>query len=272
MAQQHRPAPLAATPAGAPASKGPAVGILTRAPQPGRTKTRLAAVIGDLAAADLATAMLQDTVEAVSGGSWHTALFVEPPQAIERIGRLLGPRRPDLRAQSPGDIGARMHHAAATLLQEGWGPVVLVGSDIPGLGRTQITAALSALSEPHSPTKPDAVFGPADDGGYFLVALRHLREGREADLFGTTIPWGTSAVLARSQAAAARAGLRIELLDAQNDIDTVADLVSLRARLVTPDTNVRLSGPRTQAVVARLDLGAGAPDEASDAADEEHAE
>ena len=269
---------------GAPAARGPALGILTRAPQPGRTKTRLAGAIGDAAAADLATAMLLDTVEAVSAGDWQTTLFVEPAAGLEAVRRLLEASstaaersgQVDLRPQAPGDIGARMGAAALTLLHAGWAPVVLVGSDIPGLGRAQIATAVSTLSGPalsspdgSGPPGADVVFGPADDGGYYLVGLRRLRTEREAALFGPTIAWGTGAVLAQSEAVAARAGLRVGRVDAQSDIDTIGDLVRLRTRLATADTHVRIAGPRTRAVVATLHLDTVNPHGARPAANEE---
>ena len=232
-----------------------AVGILTRAPEPGRTKTRIARAIGDAAAAALAAAMLQDTVEAVAGEGWRTTLFVEPPEAVEAVRRLT--ERTAVRAQASGDIGARMRAAAEVLLAGACAPVVLVGSDIPGLERTQIEAALSAL---RSPQAPDVILGPATDGGYYLLGLRQLRAHREAALFGPSIAWGTGTVLAESRALAAAAGLRVGRVAAQGDIDTVADLVRLRARLAGPHTDARIAGPRTRAIVASLDLdGCGPP-------------
>lgn len=227
-------------------ASGPAVGILTRAPQPGRSKTRLAGTIGDDRAAALASAMLQDTVAPVVTGAWRTVLFVEPPDAVEAVGALCGPA--DVRPQASGDIGARMRGAAEALLGEGWAPVVLVGSDVPGLRPSQIEAALAALAS------TDIVFGPASDGGYYLVGLTQLRAEREGALFGPEIPWSTGVVLGRSEAAAAAAGLRAARVDALSDIDTVADLASLRARLRTASASERahLAGPQTQALLASL--------------------
>ena len=90
----------------------------------------------------------------------------------------------------------------------------------------------------------DVVFGPAADGGYYLVGLRRMRDDREATLFDPSIPWGGPDVLARSQAAAAAAGLRSARVETLHDIDTAADLTHLRARLDGAGDS-RVAGRRT---------------------------
>jgi hypothetical protein len=217
---------------------GPAVGILTRAPAPGRTKTRLARTIGDAAAVALATAMLQDTVEAVRDGPWRTALFVEPGEALGAVRSLTG--HADALPQATGDIGARMRAAATALFAAGRAPVVLVGTDIPALGAAQVEAALDALAD-----GSDVVFGSAADGGYYLLGLRRLRDDREGALFDPSIPWGGPDVLARSEAAAADARLRRARIETLHDIDTAADLADLRMRIGAAG----VAGPRTTVIV-----------------------
>ncbi|PZC49558.1 MAG: hypothetical protein DK306_000574 [Chloroflexi bacterium] len=232
------------------AQPGPALGILTRAPHPGTTKTRLARVIGNDAAAALATAMLQDTVQALHSHDWRTALFVEPGPALDAVRTLTG--HPDALPQTAGDIGRRMQSAAATLFDDEHRPVVLVGTDIPALRATAIHDALRALAH----NDADVVFGPAHDGGYYLIGLNQLRPGREARLFHHTIAWSTDHVLARSEAVAAAAGLRAVRIETLTDIDTAADLADLRARLNTPGDHGPAAGPRTRALAMAIDLPA----------------
>ena len=220
---------------------GPAVGILTRAPAPGRTKTRLARTIGDAAAVSLATAMLQDAVEALRAGPWRTVVFVEPGGAVDAVRSLTG--HADALPQGAGDIGARMRAAGSALFDTGRAPVVLVGTDIPALGAAQVEAALDALA-----AGSDVVFGPAADGGYYLLALRRLRDDREAALFTPAIPWGGPEVLARSEAAADAAGLRRARIETLRDIDTADDLADLRLRI----GEAGVAGPRTTSVVRSL--------------------
>ena len=224
-----------------PTSTMPAVGVLTRAPQAGQSKTRLAAAIGAAAAAQLATAMLQDTTNALCGsGAWHTTLFAEPSAAAGTLGSLTG--CDDVRPQSEGSIGARMLSAARALRREGYAPVVLVGSDIPGLMREHISEALEALRE------ADVVFGPAWDGGCYLIGLWEAA----AELFDdAAVPWSTSEVLAASEKVAAARGWSCRRIRPEQDVDSPADLATLRARLLAsgeaPDAT------RTLTALAALD-------------------
>lgn len=235
----------------------PAVGILTRAPAPGRAKTRLARTIGNAAAAELAAAMLHDTLAAVAPGPWRTALFVEPAGAVAELQVLTG--HDDALPQAPGDLGARMQGAAATLLAAGHAPAILVGTDIPQLGVADSGAAL--VGEAIATLRDaDLVFGPAADGGYYLIGLNALRPGREPALFRPTIAWSSEHVLAQSQAIAAQVALRSRRLRTLSDIDTAADLASLRARLLAADDPGRVAGPRTRALVTTIDLPADAGD------------
>ena len=211
------------------------MGILTRAPEAGRSKTRLAAALGEAAAARLARAFLLDVAGAVRAeASWHTAIFVEPAGGGAGVASLTGVA--DVRPQSLGSIGARMRAAAAALFGEGFAPVVLVGSDIPTLRREHVAAALTALR------RADAVFGPAADGGYYLIALRRPSDA----LFADTIPWSTPQVLAASERAAAVEGMVTQRLAPEADVDTVRDLQALRTRLKrgagAPHTRAALAG------------------------------
>jgi uncharacterized protein len=72
--------------------------------------------------------------------------------------------RPGAMAQGSGDLGVRMRRALAACPP---GPKLLIGSDIPGLTAAHITAAFALLG------RHDVVFGPASDGGYWLVGCRH---------------------------------------------------------------------------------------------------
>ena len=125
---------------------------------------------------------------------------------------------------------------------------MLVGTDIPSLGAAQVEAALDALA-----AGSDAVFGPAADGGYYLLALRRLRDDREGALFSPAIPWGGPGVLARSEAAAAAEGLRSARIETLRDIDTAADLEDLRLRIGAAG----VAGPRHHGGRAVARRGAG---------------
>ena len=121
-----------------PRNRGTRVGLMTRAPRPGQSKTRLAAVIGVELAADFARAVLLDVSDALAASEdWQMTLFVEPASAANELAAVA-----DTVPQEPGSIGARMHGVVTMLRGRGSGAVVVVGSDIPLLGPPQIAAAL----------------------------------------------------------------------------------------------------------------------------------
>ena len=100
----------------------------------------------------------------------------------------------------------------------GFRRVVLVGSDIPGLARSDIAAAFRALG------RAQAVFGPAEDGGYWLVGLGPRRPLRP---FGV-VRWSTAHALADTLANFH--GRRVALLRRLRDVDTAEDLRAVRRR------------------------------------------
>ena len=217
--------------------RGPAVAILTRAPIPGRAKTRLAAAVGDEAAARLAAAMLADTVAALRASrAWELVLFVEPAAAVPQIQALSGAH--ECRPQASGSVGGRMAAAVAELSSEGFAPLIVVGTDIPALGARHAYAALRTLDS------ADVVLGPATDGGYYLIGLH----GPAPSLFSDEhVHWSTDGVLAETQALAAAAELRTSMLDQEADVDTADDLASLRERL---NRDRQACGPRMRAVLS----------------------
>ena len=217
-----------------PRNRGTRVGLMTRAPRPGQSKTRLAAVIGVELAADFARAVLLDVSDALAASEdWQMTLFVEPASAANELAALTAVA--DTVPQEPGSIGARMHGVVTMLRGRGSGAVVVVGSDIPLLGPPQIAAALRALSA------NDLVFGPARDGGYYLLAVAAEFAMDLTPLFDdAAILWSTSAVLSASIAVAEANGWRVGLIEPLTDVDTAADIANLRAELTAEPE----SGPR----------------------------
>ena len=130
--------------------------LFARAPRLGAVKRRLAREVGDAAALRFHRAMLRALARRLGRDRrWRTVLAVTPDRA--RFPTPL-PRVP----QGRGDLGERMARALARDRRR----AVLVGSDIPGIRACDIAAAFRALDG-----RADAVFGPAEDGGYWLVGL-----------------------------------------------------------------------------------------------------
>jgi glycosyltransferase A (GT-A) superfamily protein (DUF2064 family) len=113
------------------------------------------------------------------------------------------------------------------------GPVVIVGTDIPALRPAHIAKAFSCIG------RHDAVFGPARDGGYWLVGLR--RRPRVVRAFGG-VRWSSAYALADTLANIE--GLRIAYLATLSDVDDARDLAASRGgfgRRVLPCGNPDLS-------------------------------
>ena len=139
--------------------------VMAKSPRLGRVKTRLAADIGAVAAAGFYRRTLTGVTARLAGdGRWRTWLGVSPDADI--ADDALWPAGPDRIAQGTGDLGVRM---ARLLAAPPPGPVVLVGADIPAIRPDHVWQAFRALG------RNDAVFGPAADGGFWLVGLKRLR-------------------------------------------------------------------------------------------------
>ncbi len=146
--------------------------LFVRAPRWGAGKRRLARDIGDAAALRFERAVLRLLVRRLGhDGRWHLRLAVTPDRARNRA--RLWPRAVPIAAQGAGDLGARMRRALAACPP---GPALLVGSDIPALAAHHIADAFRVLG------RRDLVFGPAGDGGFWLVGAR--RCPRQPPLFG----------------------------------------------------------------------------------------
>ena len=183
---------------------------MARRPEPGRVKTRLAAGIGAVGA----TRFYRQTTASLlrrlgRDPRWETWLSLAPDHAGDEGG--LSPLRLPRIAQGEGDIGARMQRIIDSAP---WGPVVIVGSDIPDIRADYIAAAFRALGQ------ADVVFGPADDGGYWLVGMR--RRPRVVDIFGD-VRWSSEHALADTMANVVRAGMSYEVVARLSDVDTVED-------------------------------------------------
>lgn len=225
-------------------SLGPAIGILTRYPEASVGKTRLASDVGADAAFELARAMLLDVSAAVRNTALcHPTVFVEPANAIDATAALTA--IPDVRAQIDGDIGTRMLAAASALASDGYAPIVLVGSDLPLLDPSRIHHALRALR------RADVVFGPALDGGYYLVGMHRPQAALFED---ATIEWSGPEVLAASVAAAQAAGLDYGLLPGSLDVDTADDLERLGEELARRELAGEAVPGHTAAVLQKIAL------------------
>jgi len=176
--------------------------VFARAPRLGTVKRRLAREIGDRAALrfHLSTliALLRDLKAA---RRFDVILAVTPDRARFRL-----PVRVALVDQGRGDLGARMARALRRYRR-----VALMGCDIPEASAADVAAAFRRLGT------ADAVFGPAEDGGYWLIALGPRRP---SDLFGDS-RWSTEHALADTLDQFRR--FRVGFLRSLTDVDTVIE-------------------------------------------------
>jgi rSAM/selenodomain-associated transferase 1 len=226
-----------------------AIGIIGKAPQPGRTKTRLATASGAVAASELSACFLRDVaaaIDAVPETLGRRGYGVYAPAGAEHIMRGLLPATFGLLLQAGDDLGDVLFGAARDLLIDGHDCVLLVNGDSPTLPAGFLVQAIEALREPGD----RMVLGPASDGGYYLIGLKHPHRR----LF-TQIAWGTEAVARSTCERAAEIGLATTLLPEWYDIDDVETLGWLKDELAGDSTRFRGGGP---APVSRAFLD-GAP-------------
>ena len=192
--------------------------VFARLPVPGQVKTRLAATLGATVALDVHRRLLDAAVllaeqapvderelrfAAPAGPADPSAMAL--PQALAAAGWRVGP-------QTGADLGARMHVAMCDALAAGRLPV-LIGSDCPVLRADDVGAAFDALAT------HEAVFAPAEDGGYALVGV-----ARPLPTAFHEIAWGTDRVMVTTRRRLDDAGARIAELRRVWDVDIEADL------------------------------------------------
>jgi len=219
--------------------------IIARTPEEGKVKTRLAATIGTAETLRLYKAFLCDLACRFTGSQedGYTVHWAYTPTEADFAASLTD-LAPDA---TPGhcfpqcgpDLGSRLHHIFHTTTTFGFQQTIVIGSDTPQIGREVITQAYQALEQ------ADVVLGPAEDGGYYLIAMR-----KPYDLF-SQIPMSTAQVLQMTIERAHRLGLSIHLLEPLFDIDELPELLRLKALLeVQPEL-----APASATIICSLSRG-----------------
>jgi rSAM/selenodomain-associated transferase 1 len=190
--------------------------ILAKAPIPGTVKTRLIPALGAEGAATLAAAMLQRTVAmALEAALGPVELCVAPCLGLPLWQELALPPQLEWSEQGEGDLGARMARAARRTLQGGE-PVLLIGTDCPSLGTTQLRKAAAQLRH------HEGALMPTHDGGYALLGLRRFHVAPfEA------MPWSTAQVFAETCRRLTAIGWSWQGQPPLADIDVPGDLAHL---------------------------------------------
>jgi rSAM/selenodomain-associated transferase 1 len=185
--------------------------IFAKNPVLGHCKTRLAAGIGAQNALDVYKILLAHTAAITQEINKKKVVFYSQ-EILEND--IWDPKLFDKQLQCQGDLGKKMLHAFHWGFEQGYQNIVLIGTDLIDLKPTDIEEAFTSLD------KNKAVFGPATDGGYYLIGLSE----KNPKLF-QNIPWSTSAVLHMSLKNLSLGSFH--LLQPKNDIDQKEDLQNI---------------------------------------------
>jgi rSAM/selenodomain-associated transferase 1 len=225
-----------------------AIGIMCKAPKAGRTKSRLAASIGAEAAAGLSACFLRDvgaTFDAVPVEIGRRGYAVYSPAGTESDLINLFPPSFGLLLQADEYFGNVLFGAMRDLLAAKHDCVLLVNGDGPTLPTSFLVQAIGALRRPGD----RLVLGPASDGGYYLIGLKHPHR----ELFAN-IDWGTQTVAETTLKRAAEISLEATLLPEWYDVDDLETLGWLRDELAGKSARFRNGGPAmaTRAFLAAM--------------------
>jgi rSAM/selenodomain-associated transferase 1 len=196
--------------------------IFAKAPTPGRVKTRLVPVLGEHAAAEVQRQLIERTLgTAMAAALGPVELWCTPATEDAFFAACAARYGMSLCDQGEGNLGMRMYRA----LERAWNAgarALLVGSDCPVLSVEYLRQAAAALDDGN-----DAVFGPAEDGGYALIGLAR----KPSPQLFEGIAWGTATVMNETRARLTQLNWRWRELATLWDVDRPEDLVRLRRLL-----------------------------------------
>ena len=189
---------------------------MVKEPIAGRVKTRLGRDIGMTSAAWWFRHQSTSLMRHVTDPRWETLLAVSPDK--QGLTSRIWPKNLVRFPQGNGNLGQRMARIFAKLPP---GPALIIGADIPGIRRHHIDTAFKALGS------NEAVFGPAFDGGFWLVGLK--RTATQPRTLFQDVRWSTQHALADSKASLPN--YRIAQIDTLHDVDTQADLLRFSSNI-----------------------------------------
>ncbi|WP_400076514.1 TIGR04282 family arsenosugar biosynthesis glycosyltransferase [Winogradskyella sp. R77965] len=175
----------------------------------GTVKTRLAKTIGDFGAFEVYSELVKITEQATEALNVDKRIYFSNAVVDTKW-------QNDFKTvQNGADLGERMLNAFKDGFEAGYKKIVLIGSDLPNINATHITNGIEALD------KNEVVFGPAEDGGYYLVGLSKMN----SEIF-TNKPWSQSNLLEETLQELHKNNITVSILDTLNDIDTYEDLIA----------------------------------------------
>ncbi len=188
--------------------------IFVRNPEKGKVKTRLAEDFGEEETLELYKNFIKDILERTASDRYKTRVFSWPPGSDVHLMKTFG-KSHEYRHQKGGDLGKRMYHAFVDTFAEGFERVILIGSDIPHIDFSVIEEGFFKLE------KSDAVIGPANDGGYYLIGFH---KGKLSEEFFKEIEWGVESVYRKTIDKLST--VKHSTVESMSDIDYFEDLVN----------------------------------------------
>jgi len=189
------------------------VAVLAKAPLAGQAKTRLAPELGPAGAARAHRALVLRTLQTVAQAGLPVRLWCAPTRDQRFFRALVRTHGLALATQPEGDVGVRMHAAFVAHARCSSAPLLLIGTDCPAFDAAHLREAARRLL-----SGDEAVFTPAEDGGYVLVGLRRPVAG----LFDA-VSWSTAEVMSQTRTHLQRLGLRWSEMPTLWDVDRPAD-------------------------------------------------
>jgi rSAM/selenodomain-associated transferase 1 len=203
-----------------------ALAVMAKAPRAGKVKTRLAPALGFDGAAAINICFLKDTTRSIAevSADWDSVgLVCYTPVGEEALFDGLLPNGFALMAQRGDAFGERLLAAAEDILSLGFAGVCLIDSDSPTIPQSALVDAVEQLLKPGD----RVVLGGSDDGGYYLIGLKHAHpEPFER------ITWSTASVFAETVERCEEAGLEMMELPVWYDVDDAETLAVLERELL----------------------------------------
>ncbi|AJR02535.1 TIGR04282 family arsenosugar biosynthesis glycosyltransferase [Siansivirga zeaxanthinifaciens] len=175
----------------------------------GKVKTRLAKTIGNQGAFEVYTELVKVTENATTSLLADKHIYFSESVVENQW------KDHNKFVQNGIDLGERMKNAFKKGFQDGYKRIVLIGSDLPDIMASHINKGLEALKE------NDVVFGPAEDGGYYLVGLSKMHNA----VFDNK-PWSQTNLLQETLHELKENLVTFTTLETLNDIDTFEDLIA----------------------------------------------
>jgi rSAM/selenodomain-associated transferase 1 len=173
----------------------------------GKVKTRLAKTVGNDNAFKVYKALVEVTEKATSNCKIDKRIYFSDAIVDEKWPN-------DYKSVQNGiDLGERMSNAFQDGFSDGYNNIVLIGSDLPSISEKIINDGFKVLKN------NDVVFGPAEDGGYYLVGFSKFH-----NCVFENKAWSTSVLLEETLAELKQKKIEVSLIETLNDIDTFEDL------------------------------------------------